>query len=143
MTEISDETIQEYRDEAEALRKLAEDLSSADSIAEDVPVLSELFHEARTSRRKARDGRYVALLDRNGMEWTCRSVSFLERGTHYMDTGADLSISHKPQPFLSADDFAEDKRWGLEMKIEAAEQNAADLERTKKEAQRRTDDEKW
>jgi hypothetical protein len=125
----------EYREEADALESLADDLMGAESIAEDVPVLSELFHEARTSRRSGYDGKYVALLDRDGDEWTCRSVAFLESGTHYRDTGADLKVSCSPSAFMSVDRFAESKARSIRRSAESARQNAVSLERWN-EAQR-------
>jgi len=84
-------TADDYHALADAKESLADRLRNADSIAEDVPALADLFHEVRTSSRKARNGRYVALLDYDADEetWTCRSVAHLEQGTHYMDTGAD------------------------------------------------------
>jgi len=95
---------------ADAYEELADSLSNAESIADDVPVLSELFHEARTTHKKPRDGRFVALLDYDvdGDEWTCRNVSWLQQGTHYRDTGADAVLGFSPYPFCSTDRFAEE-----------------------------------
>lgn len=120
------------RQQANALRSLAADLRDADSIAEDVPALAELFHEVRTSSRRARDGRYVGLfdLDRETGEWSCRSVAFLESGTHYRDTGADAIVAHNPWPFCTVDTFGERVAPDLERKATAAEQNAIEMERS-------------
>lgn len=95
----------------DGLESLREQLKGASSIADDVPALSELFHKARTSRRNAREGRYVGLYDydTDTDTWACRSVAFLESGTHYRDTGADLTLVQKPYAFLSVEQFAEDK----------------------------------
>ena len=120
------ETGEQKLELADALESLASDLRDADSIADDVPVLSELFHEVRTTRRKSRDGRFVALLDYDfdADEWSCRSVAFLESGTHYRDTGADASVSFSPFAFLPVDQFAEHVASDLERDARAARQNA-------------------
>ena len=102
-------------DKKEAIGELKDRLQNADSIAEDVPVLSELFHEARTAgRRQTRGhgGRFVALLDYDG-EWTCRHVNYLQGGTHYRGTGADLKLSCRPYPFMEIDMFKEWVGWKL------------------------------
>lgn len=129
MTDDMPDAARQKHNEADRIDELADRLLSADSIAEDVPVLSELFHEARTSRRRARDGRYVALLDfdADADEWTCRSVSFLENGTHYRDTGADASVSFKPSPFLSVSEFGEQVGRSLQRDARAARQTASQL----------------
>jgi len=110
---------------ADALEQLAEQAHDAESVADDVSVLSELFHEARTSNRKSRDGRYVALLNwdaDNG--WSCKSVAFLQRGTHYKNTNADASLSYNPHPFLSVDEFTQQIARTLENDARRARQNA-------------------
>jgi len=109
-----------------AMRQLADDAYTADSIADDAPALSELFHEVRTSRRRSRDGRHVALLDydHDAGSWSCRSVAFLETGTHYRNTGADLVLSHKPRPLMSVDKFCEYLSADIERSARATEQNA-------------------
>jgi hypothetical protein len=127
----------EYREQADALESLADDLKGADSIAEDVPVLSELFHEVRTGGRSSRDGRYVALLDRDGDKWECQSVAFLESGTHYRDTGADAKLSFAPYPFLSVDTFADAIASDLRRSAKSARQNAANVEQAKLDAEAR------
>lgn len=127
----------EYREQADALESLADDLKGADSIAEDVPVLSELFHEVRTGGRSPHDGRYVELLDREGDEWECRSVAFLESGTHYRDTGADAKLAFTSYPFLSVDLFAEKIADDLRRSAKSARQNAASIERREQEMARR------
>lgn len=109
---------------ANELDELANDCLAADSIADDVPVLSELFHTVRTGGRDARDGRYVALFDYDG-EWSCRSVSFLQSGTHYRNTGADLELSFKPYPFCSVKMFRESIGNELHRKAMAARQSAS------------------
>ena len=128
--EITVDAAEEYREEADALDALAEKLSDADSIAEDCPALSELFHAVRTSNRRARDGRHVALLEYDGDEWTCRTVSFLESGTHYRDTGADLSLSYKPYPLLSVEEFAEQVAASIRRDARAARQSASEVEQS-------------
>lgn len=127
---------EEYKATADAIEQLADSLAGADSIAEDCPVLSELFHAVRTSSRKSRSGRYVALLDLDleAGEWSCRSVAFLESGSHYRDTGADLSIGFKPYPFISVDEFAEHVSESIRRDARAERQTAGDLERSAKEA---------
>jgi hypothetical protein len=127
----------EYREQADALESLADDLKGADSIAEDVPVLSELFHEVRTGGRSPHDGQYVALLDRDGDEWECRSVAFLETGTHYRDTGADAKLSFGSYPFLSVDAFADAIASDLWRAAKSARQSAAHVEQREKEMARR------
>jgi len=127
----------EYRSKADALESLADELKGADSIAEDAPVLSELFHEVRTGGRSSHDGKYVALLDRDGDGWECRSVAFLESGTHYRDTGADLKVSCSPTAFMPVDHFAEAKARSIRRSAEAARQNAASLERREREMEAR------
>jgi len=111
---------------ADALDNLAGRVRTADSIADDVPELAELFHTVRTSSRKSREGRYVALLDydHEADEWSCRNVSWLQQGTHYRDTGAEASLSYKPFPFLSLDEFSRQIAASLERDADATRQNA-------------------
>lgn len=109
---------------ADALDELAERLRGADSISSDVPELSKLYHEVRTSGRNSRDGRFVALLDHDEDGWTCRSIAFLETGTHYRDPNADALVSFSPFPFLSVDEFGEHVASDLERDARAARQNA-------------------
>lgn len=102
-------------DNNKAIQELRNRLQNADSIAEDAPVLSELFHEARTaSTRQVREygGSFVALLDYDG-EWTCRSVRYLEGGKHYRDTGADLKLSCQAYPLMDTDMFKDRVGWQL------------------------------
>lgn len=135
----ADDAIREKREIADALDSLAADLRGADSIADDAPALSELFHEVRTSRRKTRDGRYVALLDydRDAGVWSCRSVAFLETGTHYRDTGADAVVSHNPFPLREAERFGEVVANALERDAHAARQSAESIaEQSEREQQR-------
>jgi len=109
-------------DNKEAISELKERLQSSDSIAADVSVLSELFHKARTaSRRQSRGhgGRFVALLDYDG-EWTCRHVEYLEGGTHFRDTGADLKLSCPPLPFMDTDTFKENTAYQLRVSNQRA-----------------------
>jgi hypothetical protein len=119
----------EYRAREAALNALADRAYSADSIAEDAPVLSELFHEVRTSSRSERQGRYVALFDHGADGWECRSVAFLESGTHYGDTGADLTLSMKPRPFICVDEFGEQMAASIRHSAEGAARNAENIER--------------
>lgn len=111
---------------ADALDDLATELRDAESIAEDVPVLSDLFHKARTSKNRSRDGKYVALLDfdHESGDWSCRTVSWLQQGAHYRDTGADTLVSFSPYPFLEVDEFADHVAASLERDAQAARQNA-------------------
>lgn len=111
---------------ADALERLAARLRDADSIADDVPVLSELYHKVRTSGRSSRDGRFVALLDyeHDTREWSCRSVAFLEGGTHYRDPAGDVVVAFSPFPFLPVGQFAEHVASDLERDARAARQNA-------------------
>jgi hypothetical protein len=111
---------------ADALEELATELRNADSIADDVPVLSELFHIARTSSRRPREGKYVALLDYDTEtdQWSCRSVSFLQNGTHYRDTGADKKARAKPRPFYSVDEFGQNQAATFENQARRLRQNA-------------------
>lgn len=111
---------------AEAQENLANRLRNAESIAEDVPELSTLFHKVRTSKRRARDGRFVALMDYDieKGEWSCRNVSFLQQGTHYRDTGADAILPYKPFPLLSVDEFSKMMAANLERKAQAKRENA-------------------
>jgi len=119
----------ELLDLADAMDALAEDLRAADSIADDTPALSGLFHAVRTSSRRAHDGRYVALLDHDPEDgWVCADVSWLESGTHYLDPNADEVIAHRPYPFLGVDQFGEKIAADLEHDARAARQNA-DLHR--------------
>lgn len=117
---------EQLMDEADALEQLASRLRDADSIADDVPVLSRLFHKVRTSGRSGHDGRFVALLDYNADagEWSCRSVTWLESGTHYRDTGAEATVSYSPQPLLSVDEFSQHVASGLERDATRRRQNA-------------------
>jgi len=116
---------------ADAYEDLADSLRNAESIADDVPVLSELFHKARTTHKNPRDGRFVALLDydADADEWTCRNVSWLQQGTHYHDTGADAVLGFSPYPFCSVDRFAEEFADTLRMDAKEQRQNAS-LHRT-------------
>lgn len=111
---------------ADAMDSLAADARGADSIASDAPALSELFHKVRTSSRRSRDGRYVALLnyDAEADAWDCSSVAFLETGTHYRNPNADTSISFGPHPFIGVDQFGEVVASDLERNADAARQNA-------------------
>lgn len=111
---------------ADAIDALAADARDADSIATDAAALCELFHKARTSSRRSRDGRYVALLDydADADAWDCSSVSFLESGTHYRDPNADAVVSFKPFPFIGVDQFGDHVASGLERKAKSARQNA-------------------
>lgn len=118
----------DLRERADALDSLADRLDEAESIAADVPVLSELFHEVRTSGRNPRDGRFVALLDLDGDGWTCRSVAFLQRGTHYRDTGADATLTHSPYPFVTVDQFADLIGHKLRADADIARQRAAEID---------------
>ena len=119
------ETGREMLDLADALDALADDLRAADSIADDAPPLSDLYHEVRTGGRRARDGRYVALLDHDPADgWTCGSVAFLESGTHYRDPDADAVISHKPFPFREVDAFGQTVAADLERQAREARQRA-------------------
>jgi hypothetical protein len=122
--------VEQKKQKADSLENLAERLRDAESIAEDVPVLSELFHEVRTSNRRARDGRHVALFDYDSESdsWECRSVKFLESGTHYRDTGADLSLSHKPFAFLSVKHFSQYMANSIDRSVRDIRQNASQLE---------------
>lgn len=121
-------TAEEYRATADAIESLAGSLRDADSIAEDVPVLSELYHKVRTSKRRSRDGRYVALLSHEDGEWECSSVAFLETGTHYRDPNADVVVSFKPYAFLGVSEFAEHVAGDLERDARSARQNASVVE---------------
>ena len=119
----------ELLDLADAMDALAEDLRAADSIADDTPALSELFHAVRTSSRRDRTGRYVALLDHDPEDgWVCTDVSWLQSGTHYRNPSADEVTAHGPYPFLDVDQFGEKIAADLERDARAARQNA-DLHR--------------
>jgi len=120
----------ENRQLADAVERLADSLDGATSIAEECPVLSELFHTARTSGYKARDGRHVALLDydREADEWECRRVTFVRSGAHLRDTGADVKVSHNPFPFLPVSQFARQQRESLRRDARAMRQSAANAE---------------
>jgi len=99
-----------------AIDDLKHRLQESDSIADDCPVLSELFHEARTAsigHCRGHGGSFVALLDYDDDEWSCRSVRYLEGGTHYRDTGADLKLSCSPYPFMDTDMFKDRVVWQL------------------------------
>jgi hypothetical protein len=130
MSMTNEEKVEQYRAEADAMEQLANDVISADSIAEEVPVLSELFHSVRTSPRSSRDGRYVALLDWDESEgWTCRSVQFLDGGAHLRpENGATVTVAVSPRPFLSVDVFADVVSSRLRQQEEGARQNAASIE---------------
>lgn len=127
---MNTETADDYRTLADALEDLAAQLRDADSIADDVPVLSEMYHTIRTSSRNARDGRYVALLDYDpdGGGWSCRSVTWLETGAHYRDPSGDALVSFKPWPFCEVDRFAEAVANGLKRDAKAARQSAGNIE---------------
>jgi hypothetical protein len=120
------ETGQRKLAQADAMDELAGRVRQADSIADEVPELAELFHNARTSSRKSRQGRFIALLDYDfdAEEWSCRNVSFLQQGTHYRDTGAEASVSQKPFPFLSVEEFGRQVAASLERNAKATRQNA-------------------
>lgn len=127
------ETADDYETLADAIDELANRLRGADSVAQDCPVLSELFHEVRTSRRHSREGKYVALLDYSeGDGWDCRSVSFLASGTYYRDSGAELSVSFKPMTFLSVDEFAQHTAASLKRDARANRQTAGNIRESKK-----------
>lgn len=123
------------RETADAVDRLADRLAGADSIADDCPVLSDLYHEARTSGRDPYEGRFVELLDydREADEWTSRGPNWLQSGTHYRDTGADLTLSNKPHPFLDVSTFAQAKRARLNRVAQTMRQNADEAERAAKE----------
>jgi hypothetical protein len=124
-------TADDYHELADGMEALATQLTDTNSISDAAPVLTELFHEARTSNRRARDGRYVALFDYDGGEWSCRSVAFLETGTHYRDTNADMTLSFKPWPFLSVDEFTEHIRAEILRQAQATRQTATGIEERK------------
>lgn len=127
------DTAADYHELADAMEALANQLRDADSIANDCPVLSELFHTVRTSPYKSRRGSHVALLDYDPDEgWSCRSVSFLEQGTHYRDTGADLSVSFQPYPFISVDEFGMHISDTIKRDARATRQTAGNLEAAKR-----------
>ena len=131
-------TADDYDKLADAMDSLANSLKDADSIKDDVPVLSELFHKARTSKRDARDGRYVALLDYElETGWSCRSVAFMQSGSHYRDTGADMALSFKPYPFLSVSEFAKHIRASIQRDARSARQSAGAARQREKDRQRR------
>ena len=111
---------------ADAIESLASRVRQADSVAEEVPELAELFHSARTSSRNSRQGRYVALLDYDfeADEWSCRNVSWLQQGTHYRDTGAEAAVSYSPRPFLSVEEFGRQIAASLNQDADATRQNA-------------------
>jgi hypothetical protein len=117
---------QRYLEIADELDNLREKLKDVDSIVDEAPVFSTFFHAIRTSKRDGRDGRYVALFDYDDKDntFTCRSVSFLQNGTHYRDTGCDLKLSYSPYPFLSVDEFAQHMRGNLERQARKIRQNA-------------------
>jgi len=135
MTDAHD-AVDEKRELADNLDALADAVVDADSIADDAPVLSELFHAARTSRRDGHEGRYVALLTHHDDGWTCDSVAFLGSGTHYRDPNADAVLSFKPFPFLSVDEFGEHMAADLRRDARAARQNASQIEASRKEQER-------
>jgi hypothetical protein len=130
--------VAEERQLADALDDLAARLDGAESIAEECPVLSELFHEARTSGRNPRDGRFVALFDYDEDDgWTCRSVSFLQSGTHYRDHGADLSLSNKPFAWMPVKTFREAQASEIRRQAQARRQTASGIEAQAEEEARR------
>lgn len=122
----------EQRVLANAIEDLASRLSGAESIKDSCPVLSELFHEARTTKRSSRDGRFVALLDYDG-EWTCRRVTFVQQGTHLRNHGADLVVTQSPYPFMGVAEFAQSKRNAIKEKAQVTRQKAHRIEQKAKE----------
>ena len=128
---MNTDTAEDYRTLADGLEDLADRLYQADSIADDAPPLSELYHEIRTSGRRARDGRYVALLDYDpdGGGWSCRSVAWLETGAHYRDPPGDALVSFNPFPFCEVERFGEHVAARLKRDARAARQSAGNIER--------------
>jgi hypothetical protein len=122
----------DYEQQADALEKLRLRVDDADSIADDVPVLSSLFHKARTSGRSGRDGRYVAVYDYDAdtEEWHCRFVSWLENGMHYRDLDADLVLYQRPAIMMGVDEFRKHKRAEIKRRERSARQNAANMQTT-------------
>lgn len=114
-------------EEAQAIEALRNRVRAAGSIAQDVPVLSELFHEARTSSHKRGDGSYVALLDREESGWTCRTVRYLESGASFRDTGADLKVRVSPMRFMATPEFSRRVCETLDRQARAARQNMGQL----------------
>lgn len=132
------DSVKEDRERAAALEELAERLSSAESIADDVPLLSGLFHQARTSggRRVREGGSWVLLVDYDGYEFSPRSLHWLEQGTHLRDTGADAKIKASPHPFQSVDEFKGVTKQQIERKARAIRQNAQEKQHAHEEKER-------
>lgn len=129
MEQKNSDIAKRYLDEANNLSDLRDKLRDAESIAEDVPALADLFNKVRTSGRNGRNGRYVALLDYDEQDgWDCRNVAFLQRGTHYREHGAYLAVSYKPYPFISVEKFREDMAEKISQRVQAARQNAGQFE---------------
>jgi len=121
--------IAEKREQADQLTELADRLRQAESIAADVPVLSTLFHEARTSRRKSREGRFFALYDYDAEDgWTERQVTFLQQGTHLREHGADLALSQSPQRFMDTKTFKQRQKEAIDRKVQALRQDIGQIE---------------
>lgn len=98
---------QEHREKADRIEELKEELRDADSIAEDVPALSELFHRVRTSKRDSRDGKYKAVLNYKNDGWTCEKVAFQPSGGRLKHPDADLVLAMKPFPFMEVKEFSQ------------------------------------
>lgn len=134
------DSVQRDRRVADALDELAGRLGSADSIAEDVPLLSELYHEARTTggRRLREGGKWTLLVDFDDEtgDLGARSLHFLEQGAHLRDTGADAKVSASPQPFQSVDEFIGVTKHQIERTARSMRQNATERQHAHEEKQR-------
>ena len=89
---------------ADDIARLKEKLRNADSIADDCPELSEYFHKART-KSKPYTGRYVAGLVLDDDEWKCRSIDYIESGTHIHGNKNDVTLHCQPYPFMETETF--------------------------------------
>lgn len=118
----------------DGLESLKTQISDAETVG-DVPALTELYNTVRTSGRSGQEGRYVALYDydADSEQWDCRSVEWLESGTHYRDTGADLTVPFGPMLLVDSDTFLSRVWETVANELRNTKQNIA----AKKEAQRR------
>lgn len=123
--ETDSDAAAEYRQTADAIAELRDDLKAADSIADDVPVLADLYHAARTSSADSREGRYVAVIEfsDDGDREMVYGPKFVESGANLKDpTG--VVVSAQPWPLMPVERFVEQVDHNLRQAEDGARKNA-------------------
>lgn len=122
-----DAKIEELRNEIEVLEDLDEDVQDADSIAE--TVLSELFHEARTtSKRHWKSASAFVNIDEDGID--VDHVEKISDGHWSPETRNryDAIVSVPILPFMVTPEFKQAVRAELRQQIQGRQDNLSNLE---------------